>query len=124
MKLWVGGIVCLGLVVCATELWANQCQLIDKDQALSAIDRLEVGVTIYNFCEPCGDRNPKPILIRDLGIDAQDQGRFWRVLVNGRNIDLAYIYVKTSIDSSPINLAALANCPASSVNPVLPLFRR
>lgn len=124
MKRWLGGLICLWVMAPISTLWADQCQLIPKDQALQAIERLDVGDTIYEFCEPCGDRTPKPVSVRNLRVDTLEQGKFWRVLVNGQNIDLAYTYVKSSIGSNPINLAVLSDCPAGSVSPVLPPFRR
>lgn len=44
---------------------------------------------------------------------------FWKVKVNGKGIDLAYVFIDSDIEDNLVNLAAIANCPAERVSPVL-----
>jgi hypothetical protein len=99
---------------------ADQCAWVGKSQALAALNYLSIGQTIYSFCELCGDKAPKPVLIDKLSIiNADNTGKFWKVLVNNDNIDLAYTYIKYS-PKYQVNLAVITKCPAEGFTPVLP----
>ncbi|AFY88332.1 MAG: hypothetical protein CLLPBCKN_001244 [Chroococcidiopsis cubana SAG 39.79] len=109
--------VCLGF---ATEAWADQCAYVSKEQALAAVSRLQVGQTIYQLCEPCGDRIPNQIAIQDLAAATTGSQDYWEVRVNGANVDLAYIFVDNEAANQKINLAVAVGCPARDVSVVLP----
>jgi hypothetical protein len=109
--------VCLGF---AAEARADQCAYISKEQALAAVSRLQVGQTIYQFCEPCGDRVPSQISIQDLSASTTGSQDFWEVKVNDASIDLAYIFVNSENANRKVNLAAAVGCPARDVSIVLP----
>lgn len=109
--------VCLGF---ATEAWADRCAYVSKEQALAAVSRLQVGQTIYQLCEPCGDRVPNQIAIQDLAAATTGSQDFWEVRVNGASIDLAYIFVNSANANQKVNLAAAVGCPARDVSVVLP----
>ena len=49
-----------------------------------------------------------------------DDRDFWQVKVNNRGIDLASVFVDSGIENNFINLAAIVECQAQSVTPVLP----
>jgi hypothetical protein len=109
--------VCLGF---ANEAWADRCAYVSKEQALAAVSRLQVGQTIYQLCEPCGDRVPNPISIQALSAATTGSQDFWEVKVNDASIDLAYIFVHSANSDRKINLAAAIGCPARDVSIVLP----
>ncbi len=104
-----------------SEALADQCEYITKEQSLTAIARLKVGQTIYQFCEPCGDKLPTPIPIKQLSAETTGYEDYWEVKVNGSNIDLAYTFINAGIANQRVNLAAVVGCPASNVSVVLPV---
>jgi hypothetical protein len=97
---------------------ADQCQLVGKSQALAALNYLSIGQTIYSFCEPCGDKTPKPIRINKIAVSSGDDGKLWRVLVNNQNIDLAYTYIRYE-PKYQVSLAVITKCPTQGVTPVI-----
>lgn len=99
---------------------ADQCAYIDKAKALAATSRLNLGQTVYQFCQPCGDLQPKPLFIKTLSAGTTGYEDFWEVKVNDSNIDLAYTFVDAGIKNQKINLAAVVGCPAVDVSTVLP----
>ena len=112
--------LCLTLVL-GSEALADQCEYITKEQSLAAIARLKVGQTIYQFCEPCGDKLPTPISIKQLSAGTTGYEDYWEVKVNDSNIDLAYTFINAGIANQRVNLAAVVGCPASNVSVVLPV---
>lgn len=103
-----------------TDSWADQCVVISKDQASIALKYLKEGITIYEFCPPCGDNFPKPVIIRNVQIlKWQNSPTDVQISVNHEDIDLAYVYVPDG-RGNYINLAMLTNCPVSDVPRYLP----
>lgn len=101
--------------------YADQCAYVSKSQAIAAFNSLNLGQTIYSFCELCGDRSPQPTVIRALSM-ANTPTNDWEILVNGRGIDLAYTYIDYKNEAQQkINLALVANCPAQDFTPLLPV---
>jgi hypothetical protein len=118
---FVGPIV-IGLLL-APAARADQCSYITKAQAVAAFERLSIGKTIYEFCELCGDKNPKPVVINSLAISNTKTPGYWQVMVNGKGIDLAYTYIdygSNKSDGRRVNLALVANCLATDFTPILP----
>jgi len=70
------------------------------------------------YCEPCGEQAPGvPQTAKDVAVvDTGDN--YKEVLIGGKSIDLAYVFVKTS-DLRYENLASIAGCPATGVSPSL-----
>lgn len=112
--------LCFTLGLSSTAL-ADQCSYITKEQSLKAIARLNLGQTIYQFCEPCGDKIPTPVSIKQLSAQITGFQDYWEVKVNGSNIDLAYTFIDAGINNQKINLAAAVGCPASNVSVTLPM---
>lgn len=103
---------------------ADQCSYITKEQSLAAIARLNIGQTIYQFCEPCGDKIATPISIKNLSAQTTGYQNYWEVQVNNSNIDLAYTFVDSGNANQKVNLAAAIGCPASNVSIILPEKKR
>ena len=106
--------------ILSVPVLADQCSYISKEQGIAAISRLNIGQTISQLCEPCGEAIPQITTITNLSLEKVDYEDFWQVVVNGEGIDLAYVFVDSGIDKNFANLAAIANCPATEVSPVLP----
>ncbi len=111
----------LGWSICMSlTALADQCSYISKEQALNAIARLDIDQNLYFLCEPCGEKMPQLTKINHLSMEKVDYEDFWQIEVNHEGIDLAYVFVDSGVENNFVNLAAIANCPAQSVSPVLP----
>lgn len=99
-----------GLVFLASaSALADQCAYVEKSQATAALRIALETSTIEALCEPCGETVPVTLQVTSIGIeDAQFQD-FWKLMINGKNADLAYTYV------NGLNLAKLVSCPATGV---------
>jgi hypothetical protein len=120
-KIWKFSIFSIGLsLILAPAAYADQCAYLNKDRAIAAFQRLNIGQNIYELCEPCGEKVPKTVAIKSTAIQALPSPGNWQILVNGKGLDLAYTFVDYSRGSntsrSRVNLAMLANCPASDVS--------
>jgi len=51
-------IIVLAVCSLAARTRADQCQIVDADVASWAQKLLVKGVSVMNFCEPCGDKKP------------------------------------------------------------------
>jgi hypothetical protein len=98
---------------------ADQCAYITKEQALLAVARLNVGQTIYELCEPCGETRPQAVGITSLAAETVGYEDYWQVKVNNSGIDLAYTFIQSGINGQAVNLAGVAGCPASDVSNTL-----
>jgi hypothetical protein len=97
---------------------ADQCAWIDGAVARKAQTLLTSAPKFIEFCEPCGDKAPGiPQRVQGVDIHPAD-GELSELTLNGKPIDLAYIFIKTD-DTHYKNLAALAGCPATGVSPSL-----
>jgi hypothetical protein len=126
LKIFVG----LSVIIPAIPANADQCMMIPKQQAIAAMSRLEPGQTIYSLCELCGERKPQPITIKTIELINDPSSKLWEIKVNGREIDLAYTYVRSqdfntrnprdAIETnSQINLSIIAKCPAKGFTPII-----
>ena len=107
------------VMLCLPAL-ADQCSYVEKEQALTALSRLDVGQTIYKLCEPCGEKSTQATIIENLSMEKVDYQDYWQIKVNNEGIDLAYVFVDSKIENKFVNLAAIADCPAERVSPLLP----
>jgi hypothetical protein len=117
MKAWL---IPISLVLLANPAHADQCEWIDNGVAVKAQAILKKSPTFIDYCEPCGDPAPgapqqaTTVNLITVSEDSK-QGELW---INGKAIDLAYVFVKTS-EARYENLASLAGCPATGVSPSL-----
>jgi hypothetical protein len=97
---------------------ADQCEWLEEPStARRAVRELATHPELVELCEPCGDAAPgaprraSKVTVRS--VDGHSE-----VAIDGRTVDLAYIYVKIS-DGLYRNLAMLAGCPTTGVSPRL-----
>jgi hypothetical protein len=115
MKAWL---IPITLSLVAGTAHADQCAWIDAAVADKAQAILTAKQQFLELCEPCGDQAPGiPQRVQSVDI-ASPQADYREVSLNGKGIDLAYVFVKTD-DTRYQNLAALAGCPATGVSPSL-----
>jgi len=94
---------------------ADQCQVMEPEAAAKAAELLEPGAPFLRLCEPCGETEPVPGVVHQAERVLWDpQLKLEEVLVDGKSIDAAYIFVR--VGRSWRNLAALVGCPAESVS--------
>ena len=88
---------------------ADQFAYLDIRQAVAALDALDHAPReVQAFCAPCGDARATTIAVHDLGIarvwDAAGSARpyddgagntYWEIELDGKGIDLAYVYIQT-----------------------------
>jgi hypothetical protein len=100
-------IVLVALLAMAPSARADQFQYLDMRQAVAAMKRLHAGDVVQAYCAPCGDRRAQRITVAGTGIDRVWDGRnssrvyrddasraFWQFELNGRPVDLAYVYIR------------------------------
>lgn len=100
---------------------ADQCAYIPAAQATKAQKILKEMSQALPFCEPCGEKKPgritsvKASAVTLKRIDA----KLTEVRLNGKGLDLAYVYVRKSPNDTFKNLARLAGCKTTGVTPEL-----
>ena len=111
-------LVPITLCLVANPAYADQCAWIDEAAALKAQAILKSSPQFIEYCEPCEDKAPgAPQQVKAVAVhDASSP--YKEVSINGKDVDLAYVFVKTS-DMRYENLASLAGCPATGVSPSL-----
>ena len=114
MKAWL---IPISLCLLAETARADQCAWIDEAAALKAQSIVKRSSQFIEFCEPCGDKAPgAPQLAKTVEVNAAGD-QYQEVSINGKPIDLAYVFVNTSgRDARFENLAKLAGCPATGVS--------
>jgi hypothetical protein len=125
MRILLGSAVVAGLMSLGGAALADQCAALDATQAEAALGYLEVGDTVYHYCEPCGDTEPRAEVVESVTVEVEpvtpgaQEEAYREVVINGQGVDLAYLYVLD--EDAWTNLAGLAQCPATDVSPVLTL---
>jgi hypothetical protein len=98
------------LLASATPAHADQCARNPMSVADQAAALVKQGMTVVEFCEPCGDVAPgKPFTVQSVSV------RNGELLVNGAVIDLAYLFLQTGPDEL-VNVGVRVGCGASSVS--------
>lgn len=102
----------LASLICfiGTSAMADQCGYVKKSQAEKAVRMLLEADTVQSLCEPCGQKRSTTIKVDSLGLQKIDN-QLSEVVINGKGIDLAYIYM------NGLNLAKLVGCNTQDVSP-------
>lgn len=114
-------VLMLGLMLIPAAAWADQCQVVTDAQAAAAVARLSVGRVVLRYCEPCGEQlnSHAPEVVRSAVVVPDGNGTN-RVMLNGEEIDLAYVFVRDR-NGNLVNLARLSGCPTQGVSPTIAL---
>jgi len=93
-----GGLAAItSLALHPTAAKADQAYCLDQADAKRAYNLLVKEATLRHFCEPCGDRVWKEEAIKTVVImENGGQGCPTSIQVNGKSVDLAYVYVPRS----------------------------
>ncbi len=105
------------LLALTPPAFADQAAWVTKQQAERAQEILSGRKEIRNFCEPCGDTAFTSEAVKNPAVIQQD-GEHWSASNNGKELDLAYVYVE--VRGVWVNLAKLVGAPVEDVSAVLP----
>lgn len=94
--------------------FADQCQYVTTASAETAVKLLSLSKKnsggALSLCQNCGEREPEEIQIDKVEIGFTNVSDVPSVvIINGRQIDLAYTYVNVNGDTF-VNLGKLSNC--------------
>ncbi len=82
----------------STVTFADQAAYISEAQAKKAAEFLRKKGEIKHYCEPCNDKTVKYEKIQTIEAVYTGYKNFWQVKVNGKGIDLAYVYYEKKKD--------------------------
>jgi hypothetical protein len=92
----------------ALALVADQCAWVTQAIAEKAAARLKKGEVLQEICRPCGEKKAKPLWIDNTKVAKTSDPKLYEVQVNGRGLDLAYVFVKDKGDW--VNLGLSVQC--------------
>lgn len=95
MKLKIKFLSAIALAVFAVNALADQAAYITRSEAEKAVAFLEDKNQIRHYCAPCDDKGDRLEDIVDVKAVKVDYQNYWEVQVNGKGIDLAYVYFRT-----------------------------
>ncbi|HMO27875.1 hypothetical protein [Enterovirga sp.] len=97
------------LVIAATPALADQCSWNSKPVAEKALTYLGVGSNVQEFCRPCSDKKASKITVATAESKQVDTD-YYQVQLNGRGVDLAYLFVQQKGSKTWTNLGRLVKC--------------
>ncbi len=100
---------------------ADQCQVLDKDQATWAVKLIKASGSVVHWCETCKDSVGASAPVKATNVRAvvwpgDKTKKSMEVYLTDRTVDTAYVYVQTGANTFA-NLAHLVGCPTSDVKP-------
>ncbi len=99
--------------------FADQAAYITKAQADKAAAFLKDKKQIRHYCAPCDDKGDRVEEIAKVEAVKVDYQHYWEVQVNGKGIDLAYVYFQAK-DGKWKNLARELDVKVKDVPKTLP----
>ena len=100
---------------------ADQCARVDPETALAARGFLRPGAVWAALCEPCGETVPVRAVVGEVRIRPTSAPPLVSVEVDGRAVDLAYVFVQATPEARRLtNLARLVRCSAHGVSGAVP----
>lgn len=88
---------------------ADQCSYISQAEAERAALLLQKGSVVAEYCELCGDTQAIVKSVRTVSLDKVANGQYTQVSVNGKAVDLAYLYLQVA-PGKKVNVAQAVNC--------------
>ena len=109
------------LTLFAITALADQAAYITQAQAQKAAAFLKDKKQIRHYCNPCDDKGDR---VEDIStveaVAVADSKPYWEVLVNGKGIDLAYVYYQEKEGGEWKNLAKKMKIKVDDVQKTLP----
>jgi hypothetical protein len=98
----------------AKPAFADQAAWVTREEAVRALRILAEYESIKHFCAPCGDTKVTTEPIRNIGMYRIKDEDYWEIKVNGKGVDLAYVYFPKKRDKW-VNAAIEADIDVSDV---------
>lgn len=76
-------------------VFADQAAWVTQKQAEAATVLLKEQKQIRHYCAPCDDKDDRVVDVSEVSFEKVPNENYWNVIVNGKSIDLAYVYFKT-----------------------------
>lgn len=76
-----------------TGVEADQAAWVSKTDADRAVQMIDPGIELRQFCQPCGDSSWTSINVNKIEI-RNTSDKYFQVFINNQGIDLAYYYIK------------------------------
>jgi hypothetical protein len=76
----------------SVNIFADQAAYVSEKQAKKAVKLLKKKERIMHLCEPCSDQTRKVAEIETVEAVKTGYKDFWEVKINGKGVDLAYIF--------------------------------
>ncbi len=80
------------LIFTGTPALADQAAWVSRAEAGRAMKVLAETTAIKHHCAPCDDQTIKNETVDNIGIFRVEGENYWEIRVNGKGVDLAYIY--------------------------------
>lgn len=90
---------------------ADQCQAISRAEAERAALLIQKNSVITDFCEPCENGIKERSVVKSVKLKSLVLGgqTYTEVEVNGKTVDLAYLFVEVAPNKS-VNVAKVIGC--------------
>jgi hypothetical protein len=98
--------------VLPSAAFADQCARVDAQVAERAATLLRSAKVLQEICRPCGETKAKALYIDHVVTAKASDPRYDEVLVNGRALDLADVFVMDKADRDWINVGLQVQCGA------------
>ena len=98
------------LVALPAAAFADQYAWNDRQVAIDGARILAKGRRVIHYCEPCkGDRREAPVTITKVIVrKAHATKPYYEVVVDGRAVDLAYVFVEVAAGSKTFDNVAVS----------------
>jgi hypothetical protein len=91
-KILTIGLITIFILALSLTALADQAAYVTEMQAKKAAEFLKEKGKIKHFCAPCGDKESRLEVIETIEAVPTGYENYWEVKVNGKGIDLAYVY--------------------------------
>lgn len=105
--------VAFSITIAATPVYADQAAWISRVEAARAMKALAEATAIKHHCAPCNEQTIEDEAVQSIGIFRVEGQNFWEIRVNGKGIDLAYVYFQKK--GKWVNAAMQAKIKVSDV---------
>ena len=123
LRISAAALILSAALMLAVPVFADQAAYITEKEAKNAVKLLKDEKVLIHFCEPCGDTAQEAVVIETIEAVKTGYQEYWEVKVNGKGIDLAYIYYQRK-KNKWMNVAMKLKIDVSDVSEYLPSARK
>ena len=107
------------MMAAASPVFADQAAWVSRAEAERALKVLASQQTVRHYCAPCGDSSIRSEAVESIGLYKVPDSDYWEIRINGKGVDLAYLYFLKKRDHWT-NAAMAADIDVSDVPKELP----